>query len=158
MAKDTRVVRGTCRVYSFDGPVHLIVNDNRFNHAWRVTKFVVAPKTPAETSAGVRDCIGVLTTHADAIPEPTGNNVWWNWEDRRQFAWAAMSMDGDTQLDFQFNLVDPSHVIVRDMYLGITAQSVFSGTEFSYYIEMERVELSDTQAIMAIVQEESQNV
>jgi hypothetical protein len=157
MGKDIRVLRGVTSTYNFDGAVHLIVDDNRINDAWRVTKFVIAPQDPANSSAGARDCIGVLATHVDAIPEPTGNNVWWNWADRRQFAWTALSMDGDTQLDLQFDLIDPTHVIVRDLYVAITAQSAFSATKFSYYIEIERVELSDVQAVMAIIQEESQS-
>jgi hypothetical protein len=42
--------------------------------------------------------------------------------------------------------------------LGISAQSGFSATEFVYFIELERVTLNDNQAVMAIIQEESQDV
>ena len=157
MGKDRRIIRGTIAAYSFEGPTHLIVDDGQFTNAWRVTRFVVTTQDLGSTQAGARDCFGVLTTHPAAIPEPTGNNVWWTWEDRRQFAWAAMSMDGDSQVDNRFELVDPSHVIVRDMYVAISAQTAFSSTMFNYYIEVERVELTETQAVMAIIQEENQS-
>ena len=157
MAKDRRVLRGVCQTFDFGGAVHLVVDDGRYNDAWRVTKFVIAPVDPTNSTAGTKDAIGVLATHPGAIPDVTGNVVQWHWNDRRQFAWCSISLDGDTQFDSDFNLIDPQHVIVRDMYLGITAQQTFSSWEWGYFIELERVELSDSQAIMAIIQEESQS-
>jgi len=155
---DRRVLRGTIPSYNFEGAVHLVVDDGKYTDAWRVTKFMVSTQDLGSTQAGSRDCFGVLATHEAAIPEPTGNNVWWTWADRRQFAWAAFGMDGDSQIDNQFSLIDSSHIIVRDMYVAITAQTAFSSTLFNYYIELERVKLTDDQAIMAIIQEESQDV
>ena len=81
------------------------------------------------------------------------------WQDRRQVAWTSIEMPGDTTVGaWSFGLIDPQHVVVRDLYLGLSAQSATGTTEFNYYIELERVTLSDNQAVMAIIQEESQDV
>jgi hypothetical protein len=157
MRKDRRVLRGVFGSYQYHGAYHLIVDDMNFNQAWRVTKFVICPVDVTSSGAGSRDCVAVLATHEDAVEGYVGSVINWTFSDRRQFAWVASTWDGDTTIGEQFNLVDPQHVVVRDMYLAMTAATALSGTEFNYFIELERVELTDSQAIMAIIQEESQS-
>ena len=157
MGKDRRVLRGVIGSFQYHGSYHLIVDDANFNQAWRVTKFVIAPVDVSNSGAGSRDCVAALATHHDALQGYVGSVINWTWSDRRQFAWVASTWDGDTTIGEQFNLIDPQHVVVRDMYLGLTAQTALTGTEFNYFIELERVELTDSQAIMAIIQEESQS-
>jgi hypothetical protein len=67
-------------------------------------------------------------------------------------------MIGDSMIEFLPDLIDPTHVVVRDLYLGITAAVATGSTTFNYYIELEEVSLTDNEAVMAIVQEESQDV
>jgi hypothetical protein len=157
--KDVRVLRGVSRTYQYDGAVHLVVDDGDFNSAWRITRFNVAPRDLSISSAGSADSFAVLATHPVALENPVGNVVWWNWQDRRQVAWTSLSMFGDSSPDFSgFNLVDPQHIVVRDLYFGLTAGVATGTTYFNYFIELERVTLTDNQAVMAIIQEESQDV
>ena len=157
--KDRRVLRGKWGTYQYDGAKHLVVDDGNFNDAWRVVKFVVAPSDVADSQAGGRDCVAVLATHPEAVIGDTSTIIGWNWEDRRQVAWSALSMFGSHSPDHTgFNLIDPQHIVVRDLYFALGAASATGVTEFVYFIELERVTLNDNQAVMAIIQEESQDV
>jgi len=139
------------------GAKHLVVDDGNFNNAWRITKFVVSYYDPTTSAAANRDSIGVLATHPEALNDGL-THVLWNWDDRRQVAWAGMDFQGDTSVGRTFELIDPQHVIVRDLYIGISASFETSAVFYNYFIELERVTLSDNQAVMAIIQEESQDV
>jgi hypothetical protein len=153
----TRVLRGRCLAYQYQGPLNLIQDDNRFNHGFIVKKFVIGFSDVSSSSAGSKECFGVLATHAAALEGPVGTVVGWNWDDRRQVAWASTAFE-DSQADQTFELIDPTHIIVRDLWFGLTAQVATSTNEFVYYVELEQVELSDNQAVLAIVQEEAQDV
>lgn len=156
--RDKRVLRGQIAPYSLGGAHHIIVDDGNFNNAWRITRFVVSYYDPTTASAANRDAIGTLATHADALVGNVASVTGWNWDDRRQVAWAGMDFQGDTSVGVTFELIDPQHVVVRDLYLGISASNETSATFYNYFIEIERVKLDDNQAVMAIVQEESQDV
>jgi hypothetical protein len=154
-----RVLRGQCRTFQFDGAINVVQDDTRFNHGFRVKKFVISYEFPYDSGAGSRDCYGTLATHAEALPSPfLAGVVQWNWADRRQVAWTSTNMIGDSNVEFLPNLVDPTHVVVRDLYLGITAATATGSTTFNYYIELEELPLTDNEAVMAIIQEESQDV
>jgi len=75
-----------------------------------------------------------------------------------RLAWAATEAVGDSAPKQNFELVDPTHIIVRDLYIGITAATATGTDEFNYYIELEEISLTDNEAVMAIIQEESQDV
>jgi hypothetical protein len=157
--KDRRVLRGITRTYQYDGAVKLIVDDGNFNDAWKITRFVIAPVDPTSSSAGSRDCVAVLATHPEALEGYVSSVVNWTWSDRRQVAWTQIEMNGDTTIGaWSFGLIDPQHIVVRDLYFGLSSASATGTTEFNYYIELERVTLSDNQAVMAIIQEEAQDV
>jgi hypothetical protein len=67
-------------------------------------------------------------------------------------------MDGDSTVGAQFELIDPTHIVVRDLYVGISSAVATGTTYFNYYVELEEVALTDNQAVLAIVQEEAQDV
>jgi hypothetical protein len=158
--KDRRVLRGQVATIQYGGLTQLVVDDGNFTDAWRVTKFYIAPDGVHDTSLGQLDAVAVLATHEEAIPNPLLPTViQWNWDDRRQFAWTAIELNGDTTFGtWSEGVIDPQHIIVRDLYIGLTAQFATSTRVWNYMIELERVKLSDDQAILAILQEESQDV
>jgi hypothetical protein len=49
-------------------------------------------------------------------------------------------------------------VVVRDLYFACSALTATGGNFFNYYIELEQIDLTDNQAVLAIVQEEAQDV
>lgn len=158
--KNRRVLRGQIKTVQYGGLTNLIVDDGNFNDAWRVTKFYVSVPAVHDSSLGSFDCVGVLATQSEAVLNPVIPTVIiWNWDDRRQFAWTSIELNGDTTIGaWSEGVIDPQHIVVRDLWIGITAQTATSTREFNYMIELERVKLSDDQAILAILQEENQDV
>lgn len=154
----TRVLRGEIQEYNYGGAVNVIQNDQRFNHGFIIKDFRIASNDPADSTAGSRDCVGVLATHADAIEGTVSTRIGWNWGDRRQVAWTSTEHIGDSSVEWTNALIDPTHVVVRDLYVGVSAGSATSTRIWCYYIELEEVALTDNQAVLAIVQEESQDV
>jgi hypothetical protein len=152
-----RVIRGQARSLQYDGAVQLIQDDRRFNNGFKIRRFVLSYEFPGESSAGSKDIYGALATHEDAF-NLYGISVGWAWDDRRQVAWASTEMAGDSLVKQTFELIDPTHVVVRDLYVAISALSATSNTAFNYYVELEEVSLTDNQAVLAIVQEEAQDV
>jgi hypothetical protein len=99
-----------------------------------------------------------LCTHADAFtPVIGGSVVEWYWNDRRQIAWTSTEVIGDSVAATRFELIDPTHIVVRDLYVGVTEASGGTTDLFNYYIELEEIDLTEEQAVLAIVQEESQD-
>lgn len=158
--RDKRVLRGRVHTYQFDGAVHLVVDDGNLNHGWKITRFEIAPYDVTNAGAGGWDCVGALATHAEALEGPVSTVIAWDWEDRRQVAWSSCLMSGDTGIYHtgRGGVIDPQHVVIRDLYLGISAFSATSTIYFNYFIELERVTLTDDQTILALIQEESQDV
>lgn len=153
-----RVIRGQARAYQAAGAVQLIQDDRRFNNGFKIRRFVVAYEFPADTQASSRDLIAALATHEDAFQLGAGVQVGWNWADRRQVAWASTNHAGDSIVEQTFELIDPTHVVVRDLYFACSALVSTGSTYFNYYIELEEVPLTDNQAVLAIIQEEAQDV
>jgi hypothetical protein len=56
-----------------------------------------------------------------------------------------------------YSVIDPDHIVVRDLYIqGQILSSGGSGV-INYLIELEAVELSDDQAVLALIKERSQD-
>jgi hypothetical protein len=153
-----RVLRGAARAFQYDGAVQLIQDDRRFNNGFIIRRFLVSYQFPADSTASSRDLVGVLATHPDAFQLGGGVQVGWDWSDRRQVAWASTYHVGDSVVESTFELVDPTHVVVRDLYFATSALTATGTNYFNYYIELEQIELTDNQAVLAIVQEEAQDV
>jgi len=155
----TRVLRGEIQEFQYGGAVNVIQDDQRFNHGFIIKDFRISSNDPGDSTAGSRDCFGVLATHADAVESKTSTTrIGFNWGDRRQVAWTSTNHIGDSVLEWTDALIDPTHVVVRDLYVAITAGSATSTRIWCYYIELEEVALTDNQAVLAIVQEEAQDV
>lgn len=157
--KNLRVLRGQFSSFNIGGGVNLIQDDHRFNHGFRVKKFVISIQNLHSSSVGSRDMYAVLATHEEALTSSAlATVIEWNWDDKRQVAWASTNVIGDSYAEQVFELVDPTHVVVRDLWIGLTAATATSTDVFNYYIELERIDLSDNEAVMAIVQEVAQDV
>jgi hypothetical protein len=139
--------------------VNLIQNDQRFNHGYIIKKFQIAFDHLSDSGSGNRDGYAALATHPDALTDPdVSTAVWWNFPDRRQVAWTSTEVIGDSVTAQRYELIDPTHIVVRDLWIGITTFSATGTIEMNYFIELEEVSLTDNQAVLAIVQEEAQDV
>ena len=124
----------------------LIVDDGRLTHGLRVTKFIVAPELTA-SSQGVNAVLGLDDKVTDT----------WDWENANQIACAASGMGGSSHMENPgFQLVDPNHIVIRDLYIrgtvtGSTPQAL------NYYIQLEAVNVSEFEAIVQLTKETSQS-
>ena len=124
----------------------LIVDDGQFTHAHRVKRFVV---TPVDMTSGSSDCQGVLAIDLDGL------TVNWRFDDNRQIGWAIFGMAGQYQGTHSFDVIDPDHVVVRDLW--VTA-NITTGQNVNFLVELEPVTITEDQAVLALIKEVSQDV
>jgi hypothetical protein len=144
-----RTLRGTVK----EGETHrLVVDDGDLNHGYKVKRFIVSSRYPANAANG---CFGTL--HLDAITDPV-----WNWGDNRQIAWASTvvtSTGSSAGNNAPFELVDPDHIVLRDLFLTIqVGNSTADEALVNYFVELETVEINDNQAVLTLIKERSQDV
>lgn len=124
----------------------LIVDDGRLSHGLKVVKFIVAPEMTT-SSQGVNAILGL----DDKVTSS------WDWENGNQIAWASSAMGGSSSMENPgFQLVDPNHIVIRDLYIrgtvtGSTPQAL------NYYIELEAINISEFEAIVQLTKETSQS-
>lgn len=124
----------------------LIVDDGRFNHGYKVVRFVVA----CSPDSASNDAYATL-----GLDEDVG--LVWNWGDNRQIAWASSGVSGVGDVRGPWELVDPDHIAVTDIYIRARVGSSGGDSIVNYYVELEPVTLSDDQAILALIKERSQD-
>ena len=111
-----------------------------FTDGWVVTAFRVFPSQPGDS-----DVQGLLSLDEDGC---TGA---WDASDNRQIAWSFMVGDGFGRGD-QGSFIARNHVVVRDLWI-----QNFGATAMNYVIDIERQDLTDDQAILALIQERAQD-
>lgn len=141
--KVVRTLRGKIRpqdgATGTTGKDRIIVDDGVFTDGWRVVGFDVFP-----TAATGDDVQGLLSLDEAGL---TGG---WDASDNRQIAWSFMfvgTAGGDSR-----SFIVPDHVVIRDLWI-----QNFGSTPMNYLIRVERQTLSDDQAILALIQERSQD-
>lgn len=141
--REVRTLRGIILppdpVTGATGKDRVIVDDGVFTDAWKVVGFDVFPK------AGTgQDVQGILSLDEDGL-----RGVW-DASDNRQIAWSFMFIG--TNGGAVKSWIVPDHVVVRDLWI-----QNFSQDPMNYLIRVERQKLSDDQAILALIQERSQD-
>jgi len=140
----TRTLRGIIP----EGTIkRLIVNDGQLNQGYKITRFVIAP----DASFSNNDCFATLSLSKNS-------QVKWNWGDSRQIAWAASNVNGTGALTAPYEVLDPDHIVVQDLYLQGQVSSAGGSSLINYLVELEPVTLSDDQAVITLIKERSQDV
>jgi len=133
----------------------LVLDDGRINVGYKIVEFKIWPSdmigsvsSGRSTSAQAHLALSIEPV-ADALPRASDN---------REIAWACYNAGVGYRLGY-FDLVDPDHIVVRDLQI-VMPQVHNNGYDASvnYYIQMEEYEISDTEAIISIIKEESQDV
>jgi hypothetical protein len=139
----TRTLRGQFQ----EGQTHrLVVDDGRINVGYKVTSFVIA----GDPSSSGNDAWATLSLDYDAPAN-------WNWSDNRQIGWSSTNIQSTAGAQPSFTLVDPDHIVVRDLYIQGTVSSAGGSSVINYLVTLEQVELSDDQAVLALIKERSQD-
>jgi len=123
----------------------LIVDDGRLNHGYKVVKFVVFP---LNSGISTNDVMGTLALDYD------GAALIWDGGDNRQIGWAAQGIGSSRDMDQGFTLLDPDHIVIRDLYIYGSGSG---DVDVNYLIELETVDLTDDQAILTLIKERSQD-
>ena len=131
----TRILRGSME--ELDGWRRIIVDDGQFNEGWVVKKFVVAGD-----NIGSSEVSGLLALHECKKT--------WDFSVEHQIAWASARQTTEAAWGGFPGVIDTSHVVIRDLYVSVNDST---GRMVNYLIELERVSLSDDQAVMALLQE-----
>ena len=125
---------------------NLIVADGLVNYGLKILKFSIWEDI-AVAGAG-RIWTGILSL--DTIT--AGDNM--NAGDNRQFGWTFGSTGAGGEYLSPREILDPDHVVNRDLYL--TMDGTTNGV-YNYLIECQVVELTDDEAIVTIIKENSQS-
>lgn len=120
----------------------IVVDDGNFNDGWRIVKF---------TAAG--DAINSNEVAAKVSYKPV-TTTGWDWGNSLEIAWASARNTSEANWGGFPNAIDPSAVIVADLWVTGTSSA---GSDINFMIEIERVSLSDDQAILALIQERGQD-
>lgn len=118
----------------------LIVDDGNLTSGHRVKEFHIFA---TNTSLG-DDPAAILGLQANM-----GGN--WRADDNRQIGWAAMKTSPSQDLQ-TFSLVDPEHIVIRDLYIYN-----YTGVIANYLIVIEPVSLNEDEAVLQLIKERSQN-
>ena len=137
--KARRVIRGRL---ADNEQRRIVVDDGNFNDGWRIVKF---------TAAGDATNTNEVAAKVSLKPVPVTG---WNWSLNTEIAWAAARNTAESNWGGFPNAIDSSSVIVADLYVTGTSSA---GGDINFMIEIERVSLSDDQAILALIQERGQD-
>lgn len=157
----TRTLRGTVSFparASSGAPANsekrlLILDDGRINVGYKIIEFQIYNSRMASEIGS--ECFAVqshlalsLEPVASALPKA---------EDNREIAWAAYQTTNEGISSY--TLTDPDHIVVRDLQIVFPqVKNTNNIDDVNYYILMEEYEISDTEAIISIIKEESQDV
>lgn len=117
----------------------LVLDDGRFNHAMVVKEFYVWSKDALE------DPEAILGINEDTI------GTEFDASNGSQIAWARQV--NSATLAEGWSIIDPDHVVVRDLFIKTTNSFVAN-----YMVVLESKSISDDEAILQLIKEGQQNV
>jgi len=122
----------------------ILLFDGRFDTGFKLLKFVIAPQN-------VRNQEEV---QCKLMTESKPHSVTWDWDVNSEIGWATWNTP-EPQRSGQFSLVDHEAIVVEDLYIDSTADD---GEVVNYYIEMEKVSITDWTGALAMVRNSNQSV
>ena len=137
--RSNRVIRGKL---ADNEQRRIVVDDGNFNDGWRIVKFTAAGNAVTSNEVAAKVSLKPVSTSG------------WDWGNNLEIAWASARNTSEANWGGFPNAIDSSAVIVADLY--VTGNSS-AGGDINFMIEIERVSLSDDQAILALIQERAQD-
>ena len=118
--------------------------DGQFDTGFLIKKFVIAPKDINDSEKV--QCKLTTETHT--------HETSWFWNRTSEIAWACWNTPTNSRYG-QFSLIDPDAIIIEDLFIDATADS---NEVINYYIEMEKVKISEWKGALAMVRNSNQDV
>lgn len=129
----------------------IILDDGRINIGYRIIDFRIwnADMIGFNTAFAAQAHLAMSPDITNRLPEASDN---------REIGWAAYNTSSGNIIS-DFRLVDPDHIVVRDLNLVFPqVDNLAAAVQVNYYILMEEYAISDMEAIVSIIKEESQDV
>ena len=153
-----RTLRGRITPVGNKADQQLILNDQLINHGLKITRFTVWPERIFGQSTSALVYNGILSyaqLQSAAIQMDAGDNTQIAWAFGGQSPGAAGADPGaDGDLGAR-SIIDPDHIVNRDLFVSFRNTT---NAPFNYLIECEFIELTDDEAIITIIKENSQSV
>ena len=132
------------------GRRNLILDDGRINIGYRVVDFRIwnADLIGFDDAFSTQAHLAMGVDITAALPRA---------DDNREIGWACYNVGTSNDVS-DFRLVDPDHIIVRDLNIVFPQVSNTAAASVNYYILMEEYDITDQEAIVSIIKEESQDV
>ena len=128
----------------------IILDDGSFETGYRVVEFVIAPHDMDLSVA--RIYTAKLLTDEDTT---TGLN--WNWDNNEEIGWSTFSWDSnDVNTGINFNQIDPDNLIIQDLFIVADEGVGQTDVKMNYYLRLEKYDIKDSQAALAMVRNRSQ--
>lgn len=120
----------------------IVVDDGRTNHGYQIVGFYVWCDPAAAD--------GVFATLGTQYDMLSGARA----DDNRQIAWAGntWSSTSTTPTTGLWNVVDPDHVVITDLYI-----QAINSEATNYLIEVRPITMTDDEAILRLIKERSQD-
>jgi len=118
----------------------LIIDDGRLNHGMKIKEFHVwgiDNDSGAEMSLNLNE-------------ENVGSN--WDASNGNQIAWSSQAGAMGVPTQNNFSLIDPNHVVIQDLVINN-----FGTTVGNYLVILEKIKLSDDEAIIQLIKERQQD-
>jgi hypothetical protein len=148
---DTFILRGSMdlpNVGTFDAM--LIVDDGVPTFGYRIKSFKLVPQSYEGQAVMHSDAMGYLSTN-----DPSLGISRFLFSDPAQMAWAMFdnTTGSGMESDPSFMLIDPA-VFVRELHLRCWGMpNTASGSAYNYFIEIQRVTLTDIEALVHLATE-----
>ena len=118
----------------------LIIDDGRLNHGKKIKEFHewgIDNDSGAEMSLNLNE-------------ENVGSN--WDAANGNQIAWSSQAGAAGVPSQYNFSLIDPNHVVIQDLVINN-----FGSTVGNYLVILEKIKLSDDEAIIQLIKERQQD-
>ena len=124
----------------------ILLFDGTFKTGYRVTKFEIVIYDPDNSGT---DGFGTLSTISDTSGQ-------WVFTNGNQVGWASCNSVGSHTgpTAEPFNLIDRDNLIVEDLF--VYAEMNAGGGGMNYYIELDKYDISEDQAALAMVRNRQQ--
>jgi len=143
MNSNTRSLRGRI----LENVAHrIILDDGLYTHGYKIKEFYVWGD-PTSTS---NDAYGTLALQSSfAVPQDASNNL--------QIAWAGTGIDGTASQQSPFMVVDPNHVVNRDLWIQAGIGGSGGTSMVNYLVIIEPVIMTEPQAVLQLIKERAQD-
>ncbi len=118
--------------------------DGQFDTGFILKKFIITPQNINDSEKVTCKLLTEEKTH--------GTN--WFWGRQSEIGWASWNTPTNSRYG-QFNLIDPDAIIIEDLFIDASGDS---GEAINYYIEMEKVKVSEWKGALAMVRNSNQDV